>query len=60
MFSSRVVLRSADEVWALARSMSNDLTERQMRKLISSTFMSLDGVIQLSAGPGEGDFPYGD
>ena len=31
-----------------------------MRKIRIFEHMSLDGVIQVSGGPGEGDFPYGD
>jgi dihydrofolate reductase len=32
----------------------------QMRKLRIFEHISLDGVIQVSGGPGDGDFPYGD
>jgi len=31
-----------------------------MRKLKIMEHISLDGVIQVSDGPGDGDFPYGD
>ena len=31
-----------------------------MRKLKIMEHISLDGVIQVSGGPNDGDFPYGD